>query len=346
MNCDGTIQYNGNAVQAEAAIKSIFSANGSSTPEAVRDAPERVQAYQESFRQLCEQHNACAVKGAEFADLQRESRLALVDLATAEQKAQLARVFEEQQPKGADGRLVGYPEQTLVFRMLAQLPDGSVQVVRPNEPIPTGTSTWFEVTLATDGYLYMFQKTEALGVSALFPHQQIQIENPLKAGRSYRIPPEPASFGVDEKDLGTENLYIFVSPRPNQEFQQELEKMAAADASRMSDYETLGSLDSMAAGGKDPGCRTRALKFQSGEATRQAPACTRSRGLVLQGGSDNLEPKRRPQNSLQVEPDPGDNVIVKVFPWQHVSAEDYAAKKSAYEDPGDSGKLKRGALVE
>jgi len=345
MNCDGTIQYNGNAMKAEAAIKNIFSATASSTPEAVRDVSEGMQSYQETYRQLCEQHNACKLMGDEFTEQSREARLSLVDLATGEQKAQLAEVFQEQQPKTAGGKLQGYPQQTLSFRMVAQLPDGSQRIVRPNEPLPVGASAWFEVSLESEGYLYMFQKTQAAGVTALFPHAKIGIPNPLQAGRTYRIPPEPASFGIDDQDLGTENVYIFVSAEPNQEFDQEIKKMAAADSSKMSDYENVGSLDEMAPGGNDPSCRTRALNYQSGQ-ERAKPGCKRSRGLVLQGGSDNAEPNRQPKNSMQVQNDPGDDVIVKVFPWQHVSAEEYAAKKAAYDDPGESGKAARGSLSE
>jgi hypothetical protein len=67
---------------------------------------------------------------------------------------------------------------------------------------------------------------------------------------------------------------------------------------------------------------------------------------VLVGGKDNLAPAARPTVSLKVRASPADTMILKVFPWNHVSADGYAEAARSYAAPTAAGQHARGILVE
>ena len=71
----------------------------------------------------------------------------------------------------------------------------------------------FHVQVSAEAYVYLFQVSPDGGLVVLFPNDRIGTRNPLAPGAPARIPPGTASFRLNEKDLGTEKVYIAVSRR-------------------------------------------------------------------------------------------------------------------------------------
>jgi hypothetical protein len=119
-----------------------------------------------------------------------------------------------------------------------------------------------------------------------------------------------------------------------------LKRVRDNQVKNLADDELLKTFTSVVPGAAPEDCRTRALTLTP----QAAPACVRSRGLVLNASP---EPARDDAKaSVVVRNDPGDDTIVKVFPFEHVTAEDYQRARAAYEAPTPDGVKKRGILME
>jgi hypothetical protein len=151
---------------------------------------------------------------------------------------------------------------------------------------------------------------------------------------------------VNDKDLGEENVYIVASREPIQSLDNALQKVKDGKVTAISQDSLLKSFTSVAPGTAPAGCKTRALELDTGSgAAAEGPACTRSRGLVLDAPEEEGVIEQRPGNKgrvamgeepaagskvaftgrtvMEVRTDPGDSTIVKVFPFKHVSEQAY-----------------------
>lgn len=335
LDCSSEVAYQGKKVEGGVALMDIFQLSANASDQAMQTASESVQRYVSAHRRLCDQYNACMVDPdaylVESRHLTRDL-LATVD-PTGAQKQQLATVYPQ---------LVGEPLSQapieLSFRMNAQI-GGSEFVVRPNMPVPSQAKINFAVSASSSVYLYMFQKTQANGVTPLFPLPNLGLNNPLSPGQQYEIPPKNYGwYQVDDQDIGTENVYLVASPTELGDLQAAVAQMS--EGSKLADSAALAPLARMDPGRQSENCRTRALVLT------EDSGCSRTRGLVLVGGADNLAPRVAPALSLKVQSDPGDPMIVKVFPWRHVTEADYGQELRQYEAPDTDGEQRRGILME
>ena len=137
-------------------------------------------------------------------------------------------------------------------------------------------------------------------------------------------------------------MYVIASRSRIDRFEAALQQLAGDSAPvNLEQIEALKPLATLQPGFTGKNCGARGLEL----AGSKAP-CTRTRGLVLVGGRDNLAPQTRPTVSLKVRASPADPMIVKVFPWNHVSAEGYAQAAANYAAPTSAGQGARGVLVE
>jgi hypothetical protein len=339
LDCASPVSYDGKKVAGDFAIGQIFGGGGSYEETSLRDPGEKVENYYAGLNRLCKEFNAGVLDKLEYrkrADALTQGLFA--DFAPdGTQKAKFAEVYE-----GLLGSDVHGTPLQLEFNMLAEVPGESPFVVRPNQPVPTGAKVYFTVQVNQPAQLYVFQKTERNGVTALFPHPQMQLANPLRPGQAYRIPPGATQqFAVNVEDVGTENVYLLASLHELPDVSAALARMANEQGDpSLSQFQALEPLAQLAPGASQRSC-TRALVLEN-----TAAPCSRTRGLVLVGAADNVEVAARPTASLVVRADPGDATIVKVFPWRHVMVEDLATARAQYEAPDESGRRTRGVLVE
>src|SRR5262249_4734095 len=102
-------------------------------------------------------------------------------------------------------------EVTFSLGVEAELPGGKRMQVTRGAALPTDTRVVFRVQVSAEAYVYIFQASPDGGLAVLFPNDKIGTRNPLAPGGTARIPPGNGSFRLNDKDLGTEKVYIAVS---------------------------------------------------------------------------------------------------------------------------------------
>jgi hypothetical protein len=274
--------------------------------------------------------------------------------------------------------------EELTFRMglQAELPaslGGGMVDIEPGSVLPTNARVVFSFEVSKDAHLYIFQRTPKDELTVLFPDKRIGTQNPLRAGTWIDIPPGGQRFRVNNKDLGDENVYIVASQTPISSLDGALQKVKDGAVTKISDDNVLKAFTSVVPGtAPKEGC-TRGFELEPDQP--MIVSCTRTRGLVLDApsGSDTIgfgreakthslgmagledvptsagveksagaekPPSGRHTPVMEVVTDPGDNVIVKVFPFTHVTEEDYPAKIKAIREAAAKGIKTRGLVIE
>ncbi|NUQ77969.1 MAG: DUF4384 domain-containing protein [Polyangiaceae bacterium] len=296
---------------------------------------------------LCESYNACSIDEAAYraGTAPIKDRIETLKKAVAEM-GQAASYGQRKRALDVAYRGVVPAEkrvEELTFRMglSAELPaslGGGTVDIKPGSVLPTNARVVFSFEVSKDAHLYIFQRTPKDEVTVLFPDKRIGTQNPLKAGTWIEIPPDGKRFRVNEKDIGDENIYIVASQTPISSLDGALQKVKDGAVTKISEDSVLKAFTSVVPG-KAPkeGC-ARGLEFDDAE-TVSVPTCTRTRGLVLDddlgkapipggkmvNGVIVADQKTSARNVpvLEVVTDPGDNVIVKVFPFKHVTEAAY-----------------------
>lgn len=337
--CNNPVTYNGKKMGGELALGSIFGVQAGGSDIALRDPRPAVESYYAALGSLCDQLNSGVLDKQQY--LGRADALThrlMGDLnPTGSQEQAFQAVYQQLVPQTGSSL-----ELELVMR--AQGPNGGAeQVVRPNQPVPTGARVRFSISTSQTAHVYMLQKTQRDGVTALHPHAELALSNPLEAGRVYEVPPTAEQwFSVNAEDIGIENVYVVASLTPLADLESALEQLGSAQGTvNINQIEALSPLATLRPGFTGKDCGARGLELAG-----LKPTCTRTRGLVLVGGKDNLAPDARPTVSLKVRSSPADSMILKVFPWNHVSAEQYAEASRTYASATSDGQKARGILVE
>jgi hypothetical protein len=198
-------------------------------------------------------------------------------------------------------------ELALDFSVEATKPgEGSARAVGAGERLPTGTKVAFAVRPSKSAYVYLFQKSPDGKINVLFPDPRIPTKNPLRAESTLRLPPGSASFKLNDKDIGTERVYLVASLDPVVSLDGAMEKVncGAAPSGAFAQVERTTS------GSK--GC-TRALELDEGDSSK----CVRSRGFELDEGDSSASSGRARPVSFRARTEAADSVIVQVFAFEH-----------------------------
>ena len=150
-----------------------------------------------------------------------------------------------------------------------------------------------------------------------------------------QIPAGGQMFRVNEKGIGTENVYIVATSKALGALEASLRKFASGSVEQIDKDALLAGFSAMSPGevGGDCGTKTRDLELDA-PAAAAAPGCTKSRGLVLDDAPAAGQPV---SHSMEARTAAGDDTIVKVFPFRHVRENEYAAELAQYNAPTPEG---------
>ena len=185
-------------------------------------------------------------------------------------------------------------------------------VVHEGTAVPTDARMFFTVETSAPAYVYMFQTTPSREVTVLFPNPKISASNPLPAKQPSRIPQGGKAFRVNEKDVGTEMVFVVADRKPVAGMESALQKVLAGQVVRVDDDPWLKAITTVVSGSDDSCSRGLELVQDT-----SAEVC--ARGLVLE---DDAGGDAGP--SLVVRNDPADDRILRVLQFDHVSKDDYA----------------------
>ena len=313
LNCESEFKYESRRFEGGLSVAGIGGINAKSDEAALRAIDQGTEQYVAQSRRLCDEYNKCVVDKEAYSTRSENLRRRMSKVPElfdevkgakdddARKKA-LGKAYRQLVPDDARRELA------LDFSVDAQKPgEGGPRAIAAGERLPTGTKVAFIVRPSKGAYLYLFQKGPDGKVNVLFPDTRIGTKNPLAAGAGLRLPPAAgASFKLNDKDLGTERVYLVASLDP-------VVSLDGAIATAAGGSAPSGALASVTAAQRDstPGC-TRALELDEGP----APKCTRTRGLELdeEPPGSGAAPERA---SFRARTEAADSVIVQVFAFEH-----------------------------
>jgi len=321
IDCTSEIAYQGSKTEGGFGVAGLASGDAGHEERALRRVDEETERYAAMQSRLCRDYNACVLDADTYARESkqiRERMTRIPELAEAVRKApndgdRLRAMDELYRAAVPEERRV--EEVSFRFSMTAELPasaGGKRFSVEPGDTLPTGARVSFEVSVSADAHVYIFQSSPKSGLTVLFPDARIGTQNPLKSGEIAAIPGGRQSFRLDDKDLGTERVFVAVSRQRVANLDDALARVASGKVNALADDAVLARVGAMDDAGAAK-CKTRGLVLEGA-----APdGCSRSRGLVLEGPADQGA-------SISARTEPGDDLIVKVLPFQHVAEVGYS----------------------
>ncbi len=313
LNCESEFKYDARRFEGGLSIAGIGGANAKTDEAALRAIDQGTEQYVAQSRRLCDEYNKCVVDKEAYATRSENLRRRMSKVPElfdevkgakdddARRKA-LGNAYRQLVPDDARREL------SLEFSVDAQKPsDPGARPITPGEKLPTGTKVAFIVRPSKAAYVYLFQKGPDGKVNVLFPDTRIATRNPLATGAALRLPSAPgASFKLNDKDLGTERVFLVASLDPVVSLDGAIAKAAGGAA-------PSGALAAVTEtqGAAPPGC-TRALELDEGP----APRCIRSRGLELEEGPASGGAAVNPA-SFRARTEAADSIIVQVFAFEH-----------------------------
>jgi len=320
LNCDSEFKYEGRRIEGGFSAMGI-GANAKTDEQALRAIDKETEQYAAQSRRLCDEYNKCVIDRATYATRSENLRRRMskvpelydeVKSAADEDARRLALSKAYTTLVSDENRR----ELALDFAIEAQKPsEAAPRAIGPGERLPTGTKVAFIVRPSKSAHVYLFQKGPDGKVNVLFPDTRITTKNPLPAGSALRIPAGDQSFKLNDKDIGTEAVYIVASLDPLSSLSGAVDKLGAGGA-------PTGALAQVTAQTREKGkgC-TRALELDEGgsagpsrpAADGGGPKCVRPRGLELDAG----EAKSGPPASFRARTEAADSVIVQAFTFEH-----------------------------
>lgn len=307
LSCESEFKYEGRKIEGGFSALGVGNGSAKTDEVALRQIDQQTEQYVAQARRLCDEYNACVLDKDTYATRSENLRRRMSKVpelyeglrgATdddARRKA-LAAAYQELVPD-AERRELGFS-----LGVHAQKPnEASASVVGGGSVLPTSTRVSFTIKVSRPAYVYLFQKAPDGTLNVLFPDARIAATNPLPAAIELRIPTGEAAFKLNERDIGTERVYVVASLEPLTSLQAAAERVAAGQ-------KPDGQLASVAAiPSNGAGCKTRALELED-----TATPCVRSRGLQLDNASASDG-----KASLRAQTEAADSVLVQVFSFEH-----------------------------
>lgn len=334
LDCESEISYQGVKTGGSVSVMSIGSGKASYENTAIRNVNTSLESYVATQTRLCRDYNACVLPPQEYRAEAKKTRemfevaahgaVAFAAASDAAAKdAVLTRLYDTVVPE--DRR----PEDVSIrFTLDAELPSsvgGGQTMLQTGAPLPTKARVAFKFWASRTASLYVFEKTKTGALKVLFPDPRIGTANPIPAATAVSLPSGGQRFALNAEDMGIENIYIAASVKPLATLDAALQKVASGQVQNITGDPLLSSFSSVTAAPPREGCRTRSLEL---EAASDEPPCG-SRGFDLSDSSAGTK-----EASLAARTSPGDDLIVKVFSFEHVTEEDYPAAMQRYRAKG------------
>jgi hypothetical protein len=308
LNCDSEFKYDGRKIEGGFTALGIGNANAKTDETALRQIDQQTEQFVAQARRLCDEYNACVLDKDTYSTRSENLRRRMskvpelydsVKAATqpAERTKALSAAYQALVPDEARREL------TLDLGVRAKRPDAAeASLLGPGSSLPTNSRVSFWLKVSHPAYVYLFQKSPDGSLNVLFPDARISTPNPVPAGVELRIPSGDASYRLNEKDVGTERVYVVASLDALSNLEQAAQRVASGQ-------KPDGQLATVTEMPKNSGtCNSRALELDDGAPT----PCVRSRGLEL-----DSEPQSTGGASLRARTEAADSVLVQVFSFEH-----------------------------
>lgn len=309
LDCTSEFNYDATNMQGGFSALGIGSLDAKTEVKALHEIDTETQQYIVQSRRLCDEYNKCVVDRETYSLRAENLRRRMAKLPelyeglkhAADPQAQrkaLSQAYHDIVPDESRTEL------KLNFSILARLPGQSEATpVLEGGKLPSGSRVSFSVQLSRAAHVYLFQKSPSGSLNVLFPDPRITVQNPVPAGQDLRIPQGGASFKLDEKDIGTERVFIVASLEP-------ISSLAQAVSGLQSGAAPAAPVVAVTQLSKPADCaKTRALSFED-----DAPpaGCARERGLSF---DEDAPPSQR--SSVTARSEAGDSVIARAFSFEH-----------------------------
>lgn len=308
LSCESEFKYEGRRIEGGFSALGVGNANAKTDEVALRQIDQQTEQYAAQAKRLCEEYNACIVDKDTYATRSENLRRRMakapelydgLKAATdpeARRKA-LAAAYQELVPD--ESRV----ELSLSLGVQAKKPsDAGFSAIAPGTSLPTETRVAFSLQLSRAAHVYLFQKSPDGKLAVLFPDARIAAQNPIPAGTELRIPPGSGAFRLNDKDIGTERVYVVASLEPLPNLAQAAEQVAKGGEPQGA----LAKATQVPSNKAAPDCNQRGLELDD----TNPSGCVRPRGL-------ELDPEPQSGASLRARTEAADGVLFQVFSFEH-----------------------------
>ena len=338
VDCSSEVSYQGYKADGGFGIMNLAQGAAKFEETALRRINEATERFITVQTRLCRDYNACALDKDQYNSESKDIREKLEKVPVLVDKVKAA--------ASDDDRVVALdslyrhtvPSEQRVEEVALRLaleadlpPDAGGQriTVRPGAPLPTDARVWFWVEVMPQAYVYIFQKSAKGEVTVLFPDERIGTTNPLAGETKVRIPNGDLKFKVNDKDMGVEHVYFAASRKPLSSLDQALARVREGKTTTIGQDKLLAGFEALpTTGSVDRKCRGLELDVAP------TSGCSRQRGLELDVSGGFGE-----GSSIGAVTEPGDNLIVYSFTFEHTTLAGYgdAAKRYTSQAPKTRG---------
>ncbi len=311
LDCTSEFKYDATDMQGGFSALGLGSLDAKTEQKALHEIDTETQQYIVQSRRLCDEYNKCVVDRETYALRAENLRRRMAKLPELYGDLKNAADPEAQRKALSEAYHTLIPDESrtelkLNFSVLARSPTQSdAATVAEGAKLQTGSRVSFSVQLSRPAHVYLFQKSPSGTLNVLYPDDRITIKNPVPAGQELRIPQGGASFKLDDKDLGTERVFIVASLEPIASLAQAVSGLQGGATPTA----PVTAVTQMSKPGDCPNARTRSLSFE--DDAPPAP-CTRERGLSFDEDATPSQP-----SSITARTEAGDSVIARAFSFVH-----------------------------
>jgi Domain of unknown function (DUF4384) len=309
LDCTSEFNYDATNMQGGFSALGIGSLDAKTEQKALHEIDTETEQYIVQSRRLCDEYNKCVVDRETYSMRAENLRRRMAKLPELYDGLKKAADPDAQRKALSEAYHTLVPDESrtelkLSFSVLARAA-GQIDAapVQEGMRLASGSRISFSVQLSRPAHVYLFQKSPSGALNVLFPDPRITVQNPVPAGQELRIPQGGASFKLDDKDIGTERVFIVASLEPISSLSQAVSGLQAGSA-------PSAPVTAVTQISKSSDCaKTRALSFED---DAPHPGCTRERGLSFDEDATPSQP-----SSITARSEAGDSVIARAFSFQH-----------------------------
>lgn len=308
LSCETEFKYEGRRIEGGFSALGVGNANAKTDEVALRQIDQQTEQYAAQSKRLCEEYNACIVDKETYGTRSENLRRRMAKAPELYDGLKAATDPEARRKALADAYQQLVPDESrtelsLSLGVQAKKPtENGFSAIAPGTSLPTETRVAFALQVSRAAHVYLFQKSPDGKLAVLFPDARIAAQNPIPAGTELRIPPSSGAFRLNDKDIGTERVYVVASLQPL----PSLAQAAAQVANGGAPSGALAKVAEVPSNQAQPNCSERGLELDDASSS----GCVRPRGL-------ELDPEPASGASLRARTEAADGVLFQVFSFEH-----------------------------